>query len=135
MHAHYGKKSILAALLSCLCASVAAEWSQVSQDARGTTYGDRNTVRRNGDGATIWMLYDADIPELQRENEYAHSSRIQFEYNCREHTARILNVVYYAQRMAAGKVVLVRSTPQDWELIAPNTGKAALFNLACARSR
>lgn len=110
------------------------DWTRIGQEALGVTYADRGSLRRNGDLASIWTLFDADVPQMQRENEYAHSSRVQIEFNCTEHLARTINVVNYAERMAAGKVVGVRSVPQNWEVIAPNTPQAAVFKLACGKS-
>ncbi|WP_143131279.1 surface-adhesin E family protein [Noviherbaspirillum humi] len=123
---------LLLAAAPALAAS--GEWTRIGLEAQGVTYADRGSLRRNGDLVSIWTLFDADVPQLQRENEYAHSSRVQIEFNCAEHLARTVNVVNYAERMAAGKVVGVRSVPQNWEVLAPNTPQAAIFKLACPKS-
>lgn len=107
------------------------QWSYVSRSEHGTTYVDTSTIRITSNGAALWTLYDAEVPYLERENEYVQSTKVQTEFDCQKTMARSLNTVKYSDRMAMGKVVDVSSIPQVWEPVNPNTGRSILIQLAC----
>lgn len=129
---HHLRQALLSFTIVFGSGCVLAEWSRVMQDEHGTTYADISTIRSTSNGAALWTLYDAEVPSLERENEYVHSTRVQTEFDCQKKMARSLNTVKYADRMANGKAVRVHSIPEDWEPINPNTGRASLIKVLCS---
>jgi hypothetical protein len=129
------KKFILASILSLSCGMAAADWSLLIRDANGTTYFDKEKIAVQETLATAWTLYDAEVPAEIRPNEYSHSARTLSEFNCRERTARTMVMIGYAERMASGKVMSVKNTPSQWEVINPQTWRQAVFKVACPKSK
>jgi len=52
------RKAILMMLLAVASSSAAAGWVEVNSDETVTVYADPATVRRAGNRATMWVLYD-----------------------------------------------------------------------------
>lgn len=129
------KKFILAGILSLSCGMAAADWSALIRDAHGTTYFDKEKIVAQDALATVWTLYDAEVPTEIRPNEYSHSARTQIEFNCQERLARTMVMISYAERMANGKVMSVKSTHSQWEVINPKTWRQAVFKVACPKSK
>lgn len=128
-------KFILAGILSLYCGFAAAEWSLLNRDAYGTTYFDKEKIVAQEALATVWTLYDAEVPTEIKPGEYSHSARTQTEFNCQERTARTTVMISYAERMASGKVMSVKSSPSQWEVINPKTWRQAVFKVACPKSK
>lgn len=129
------KNIFLAGILSLSCGLAAADWSLLIRDAYGTTYFDKEKISGREALATVWTLYDAEVPIEIRPSEYSHSARTQTEFNCQERTARALVMVSYAERMANGKVMSVKSAPSQWETINPKTWRQAVFKMACPNNK
>lgn len=129
------KKFILAGILSLSSGMVVADWSLLNRDAYGSTYFDKEKILVHEALATVWTLYDAEVPSEIRPNEYSHSARTQTQFNCQERTARTMVMISYAERMAGGKVMSVKSNPSQWEVINPKTWRQAVFKVACPKSK
>ena len=127
------KKFIVAGILSLSCGMAAAEWTLLIRDTYGTTYFDIEMITVQEALATAWTLYDAEVPTEIRPNEYSHSARTLTEFNCQERTARTMALISYAERMANGKVMSVKSTPSQWEVINPKSWRQSVFRVACPR--
>ena len=129
------KKFILVSILGLSCGMAAADWLLLIRDAYGTTYFDKEKIVVQEALATVWALYDAEVPTEIRPDEYSHSARTLTEFNCQERTARTMVMISYAERMANGKVMSVKSTPSQWEVINTKTWRQAVFKVACPNSK
>jgi len=111
-----------------------AEWKLVSgNDAtKLTVYVDRDTIRRNGNLATIWQLYD-----YQTVQTVAGDSLLSFqrhnEYDCTGERTRMLAYTWFSSNMGRGRVVYKTAEAQPWASITPRSIEHTLWKVACSK--
>ena len=98
-------------------------------------YVDLDTIRRRGDKAEMWALYDYKDSQTRRSGDPYSSRKVQSEYNCTEKVKRLIDVEEFAEHMGNGKVVhkqsYIFSTQQPrWTPINSGGGES-LWKIAC----
>lgn len=124
---------LLVTLLLLSSAPAYAEWVAVERSSDGeTVYVDPDAIRRKGDLAKQWELYDYKTAKTDRYGSYL-SSRGQAEYDCVEERLRMLALTTFAGNMLSGKLVHNGSRETTWEPVAPGTVGETLWKFACGK--
>ena len=130
---------LLASLFVLTSAPAYGEWMLVDRnDQLGMNlYVDPDTIRRRGDKADMWALYDYKDPQTRRSGDPYSSRKVQSEYNCPEKVKRLIGVEEFSGHMGNGKVVhkhsYLFSTEQSrWTPIRPGGGES-LWKMACKK--
>ena len=127
------RKAILMMLLAVVSSSAAAAWVEVGGNAIATAYADPATIRKNGNRAKMWDLFDLKTARASREGRSYLSTKQQAEYDCKEEQWRMLYFSWHSGNMGRGEIVLSGSGPSQWEPVAPLSGNAILWKFACGK--
>ena len=122
-------------LITCLVLSsgpVYAEWVLVSgDDAAGlAVYVDPATIRRNGNLAKMWQLYDYKTVQTVAGDSLLSIKRFN-EYDCTEERTRMLGYTWFAGNMGRDKVVYSTTEQLQREPVAPRSINHTLWKVAC----
>ncbi len=111
-----------------------AEWVQIDKNDEGmTTYADPDSIRRKGDLAKMWALYDFKTIRTLEGKSYL-SYMVQREYDCAEERIRYLAFTFFSGNIGSGKVVPTTSDEQQKsEPVQPDSISLTLFKAACAK--
>jgi hypothetical protein len=129
------RKAILMMLLTAAGASAAATWVEVASDETqaATFYVDPTSVRRSGDVAQMWSLYDFKTVTGTAGMEHL-SAKGQREYDCKGERVRLITLVLYSGNMGEGAEVHDISDPLSrWEPVPRNSIGEALWKAACRK--
>jgi len=109
-----------------------AEWVLVSgDDAAGlAVYVDPTTIRRNGNLAKMWQLYDYKTVQTVAGDSLLSMKRFN-EYDCMEERTRMLGYTWFSGNMGNGNVVYSTSEKQPWEPVVPRSINRSLWKVAC----
>jgi hypothetical protein len=98
-------------------------------------YIDPATISRQGDLATIGILYDFKTAQTKEGNVSFHSATMQRQYDCAKERTRVLEVTKYSDQMGGGQLLSHSSLDeQEWAPVGPlESGTIAkdLWTLAC----
>ena len=114
---------------------VYAEWVLTSGDDEVglKVYVDPESIRRKGNLAKMWQLYDYKTVQTVAGDSLLSIKRYN-EFDCTEERIRMLAYTWFSGNMATGKVVYsTPSTPeeQQWEPVVPRTINRSLWKVAC----
>ena len=107
----------------------------VGGDDNSTAFADPVTIRRQDDMVKMWSLIDfgtARVPPGGKRYAY-RSSKSEYEYDCKEEQARMLNFSSHSGNMGAGAMVEGEFRPGKWEPLPPGSLVAYLRKFACAK--
>jgi hypothetical protein len=99
--------------------TVATDWmNSCSSPAYGGTdvYLARSTIRRIGDRATMWDMYDFKNTQVADGIRYL-STKNQHEYDCKSKQRRMLSTTGFSGHMGKGSVVATDGTAFPWERV------------------
>ena len=126
----YMGRIILMLLLVTISRSAMAEWVRVDRGHDYTAYADIGTIRKSGNKARMWILFDLDNAEMARNGKLRRSMRMVFESDCQEGQIRHLNEIDNSGNMGIGEAV--ESHPNgNWIFYAPGSINEALWKIAC----
>jgi hypothetical protein len=128
------RKAILMMLLAVVSSSALAEWAEVFRDEAVTVYTDPATIRKAGNRATMWVLYDYKSVQSSNSSKPYRSSRKQSEYDCKEEQSRILSLTAHSGNMAEVDTVFSLSKPEEWEPVRPSSLAELMWKIACGKS-
>jgi hypothetical protein len=119
-------------LLMLSSQSVYAEWILVSGDDEAglKVYVDPATLRRNGNLAKMWQLYDYKTVQTVAGDSLLSMKRFN-EYDCAEERTRMLGYTWFSGNMGNGNVVYSTTEHQPWEPVVPRTINRTLWKVAC----
>jgi len=123
------KKCVALALL--IAAHTAhADWLALGEQNGATFYVDLQTVTGTGETRQAWELLDMPDPDV----DGVRSLRFKMEYDCKGTRSRGLEVIAYADRMAAGKELnRLGADPEGWEDVEPGTLFDMRLRAACGK--
>jgi hypothetical protein len=125
-------KSILTLLLGVVSNSAAAEWVAVGGNDQSSIYADPATILKAGDIAKMWHLVDFNSVQTKPSGKRYVSEKLQYEYDCAQERARMLNFLSHTGNMGRGGMVEGDYHAQKWEPLLPGSAIAHLRKLACA---
>ena len=123
---------LLIMFLTLSSGHVHAEWVLVSgDDAAGlAVYVDPATIRRNGNLAKMWQLYDYKTVQTVAGDSLLSMKRFN-EYDCMDERTRMLGYTWFSGNMGSGNVVYSTSEQQPWEPAVPRSINRSLWKVAC----
>lgn len=121
------------ALAALMCGAVAqAEvWMEAGRSDDYVAYGDPSSVKRDGEIARMWSMFDYKTPQTGIPGKTYLSIRRQFEYDCKHGKARILTASPYAANQAKGPPLLTETNTYNWRAVVPDSVDDALLKFAC----
>ena len=113
---------------------VYAAWMLTSGDdeAGMTVYVDSDTIRRNGNSAKMWQLFDYKTVQRVAGDSLLSMKRFN-EYDCAEARTRTLGYTWFSSHMGSGNVVYSTTEVQQWEQVAPRSINQTLWKAACGK--
>ena len=113
---------------------VYAEWVLTSGDdtAGLAVYVDPGTIRRKGNLAKMWQLYDYKTVQTVAGDSLLSMKRFN-EYDCTEERTRTLGYTWFSGNMGSGTVVYSTFEIQQWEPVVSRTINRTLWNVACSK--
>ena len=127
-------KLLIAALLAVFSTSVMAEWTRVGGSDIYDTYADLSTIRKSGDKVKMWNLIDFKAVQTAPGPRHLLSILSQYEYDCKEETAKLLAHTWYSKNMGAGEVVYSSGNADArFEPIVPRSELDTFFKVACGK--
>lgn len=127
-------KKLLATLtLTLISTGTMAEWTKVGEsDGKGgyTAYADLASIRKAGNRAKMWALFDYRIVQKAAGVEFL-SEKIRREYDCKEKQMRKLAFSLFSWNMEDGDLIRSYSQPQKWEIVPPGSVDEAEWKVAC----
>lgn len=133
------KLLLLITLLVLSSGPAFAEWVAVGGDEQLglTIYINPDTMSRNGNQVTMWILYDFKTLQTKEAGYSFLSAKVQREYDCAKERTRLLAITNYSDKMGSGKVVFNSNfDEQKWVPVAPlepGTIAEDLWKLACGK--
>lgn len=110
-----------------------AEWTKVGEsDKKGgyTAYADLASIRKVGDRAKMWALFDYKITQKVSGVDFL-SEKIRREYDCKEKQMRVLAFSLFGWNMESGELVRSYSQPQKWLAVQPKSIDETEWKVAC----
>lgn len=125
---------VLVTLFLLSSGPVYAEWVLTSgdDDAGLKVYVDPDSIRRKGNLAKMWQLYDYKTVQTVAGDSLLSIKRYN-EFDCTEERTRMLAYTWFSGNMATGKVVYSTPDEQQWEPVIPRTINRTLWKVACEK--
>ncbi len=112
-----------------VCA-LSAGWVKVGDNEVMSGYANPFSIRKSGDKAKIWELFDLKSTKEQGGKYKYLSIKLHAEYDCKESQFRTLSISYHPKSMGEGDQVFADTRPQKWEPVATGADKV-LWKIAC----
>ena len=138
------RKVVLMLLLAVASSSEAADWADWVVDKsnwpdwnvvdRGEAiviYADVKTIRRAGNVAQMWNLFDFKAARQLGGGRQAQSFRKEQEYDCGKQQARTLYISWHSGHMGEGERIGSDATPGSWQPVLQGTSLERLWKIAC----
>jgi hypothetical protein len=123
------KKCVALALL-IVAHAAHADWLVLGEQNGASFYIDLQTVTATGDTRQAWELLDMPDPDV----DGVRSLRFKMEYDCKGTRSRGLEMIAFADRMAAGKELnRLGADPEGWEDVEPGTLFDMRLRAACGK--
>lgn len=128
------RRLIVIMLLVLSCGPAYAEWVEVSASkmAGVIAYADPDTIRRKGNLAKMWSLFDIKTTQTGGVNSYL-SIKAQQAYDCAQDRSRALAYTKFSGNMGHGAEVYSVSVEQTWKPVAPMSVGQELWKVACSK--
>lgn len=108
-------------------------WKEIGAAPNLTYYADFFSVHQSGENATIWLLADNKVAQLDNGKSYT-SSKQQYEIDCNNARKRLVRFTLYAGQMGTGSEVAMSNLPvQEWSPAPPGTVAGTMWELSCKR--
>ena len=125
---------ILLMLLAIVSSGAAgAEWLKVGKSADDgfDYYADPATIHREGDKVNMWIVFDYKTPQVVSDKRFL-SSKLQFEYDCKNKRVRNLYATVHAENMGNGNAVASVNLPAaEGEPVSPGNIQEGFWKIAC----
>ena len=107
-----------------------ADWLVLGEQNGASFYIDLQTVTGTGDTRQAWELLDMPEPDV----DGVRSLRFKMEYDCKGARSRGLQMLAFADRMAAGRELnRLGEDPEGWEDVEPGTIFDTRLRAACGK--
>ena len=128
-------KLLIAVLLAAFSTSVLAEWTAIGENENSVQYANLSTIRKSGNKVKMWDLIDLKVVQVDKYDGARYLSlAVQYEYDCKEETVRMLMFNRHSKNMGAGEVVYSSgAVHREPDPISPDSVSEALFKLACGK--
>jgi hypothetical protein len=113
---------------------VCAEWFLVDGNNKARIFIDSETIIRNGERVSVWVLDDLRTAQTRWFTTYL-SSRAQEEHDCSNERFRLLAVEHFTGNMGTGAVVYQKSGESAWAPIPRGTLAQSVWKYVCRKKK
>jgi Surface-adhesin protein E len=113
------------------CGAKTAEWIELGSSAMGKPYAAPASIKKTGDSATMWVLFDYPSAQKDASGKMVLSDKLHYEYDCKARLYRILASSAHAGNMASGEVIGSTSGPEPWAPVEADSLGETDWNYAC----
>ena len=124
---------LLITLLLLSSAPAYAEWVEVAEGGKFTTYADPETIRGKGSFVKMWVLYNSKTIQTNQAGKSFLSLKAQNEYDCAEEQYRQLAEYLYSGSMGDGEMVYSNTDLAKWSPVMPSSLSQANLKFACKK--
>jgi hypothetical protein len=129
------KRMILGCATLLLAGSALAQWSLFGRTENLRIYLDPGSIRRQGDIAQMWQLYDYTSAQWVGAQHVVLSLKHLVEYDCSVLRARIIAGAAYSEQMGSGRVVSSETLPDaEWSALPPGGTGESTWKIACDKN-
>ena len=121
---------ILITLLLLSGGPACAEWVGLGYAEDATVYVDPDTIRREGDLAKMWVLWDYKTIKIGKDFSYLSSQWLE-QYDCVEPRGQPLASTYFSGNMGNGNRVFNETGGGGWWPVPPRSIAQNLWKVAC----
>jgi len=127
-------KAILMMLLAVVSSSAMAKWTAVNEDKESIQYVDLATIRKSGNKVKMWGLRDYKSVQEFAGDKFL-SSKIQWEYECKEEQLRQLFFQPFSEYGGRGQPITWHNKPGEWKPVMPQSIGENMWKIACGKTR
>ena len=118
--------------LALFSGAATADWTAVGKPNEiYSAFADRESVRRNGDAATMHGLYDFRRQDFTPAGRSLYSTVVLREYDCRGRRVRLVSSIDFSGAMGTGTPVDTSTDARRWEAVLPGALDDAFWRIAC----
>ena len=111
-----------------------AEWVAIEETpGLRTVYVDPDTIRRDGNLVTLWLLMDFKWMQGNRSPSRFLSTKTQKQYDCAEKRLRLLAFTEFSRNMGTGIPADGYVDKGNWVRVEPDSISQALWEVACGK--
>ena len=130
---------LLITLLVLSSGPVSAEWVAVEETYQvpglRTVYVDPDTIRREGNLVTLWLLMDFKCMQGNRSPSRFLSTKTQMQFDCAEKRLRLLAFTEFSRNMGTGIPADGYVDKGNWVPVKPDSMNQALWEVACGYTK
>jgi hypothetical protein len=124
-------KQIVVVVLLLVSTSAQAEWTRVEENDTFIAYANLGTIRKAGNRAKIWQLFDFKTRRRLSTGQAYLSKQAHWEFDCDGERQRALYYSSHSGNMARGVVIDYDAYPSTWAPIASGSLSEILWKVAC----
>src|SRR5664279_5030506 len=114
--------AVFALVLAVISASATAEvWIDTGRTDDYIAYADPSSIRRDGDIAKMWSLFDYKNAQQVAPGKMFQSSKRQVEYDCKQGRSRALAAISYTGHEGKGETIASENTKYNWRPVVPDS--------------
>jgi hypothetical protein len=129
------RRTALGLVAFLMATSAFAQWSLLGRTENLRIYLDQGSIRRQGNLAQMWQLYDYTSAQWVGTQQVVLSFKNLVEYDCTSLRARIIAGAAYTEQMGAGKLVTSETIPDaEWNVLPPGGTGESTWKIACGKN-
>ena len=113
-------------------ASLYAEWLLVDRNDQVKVYVDSETISRNGEVVSVWVLDDLKTAQTRGFSTFL-STFAQEEHDCAGKRFRLVAIERFAGNMGTGKSIYKKSGESHWAPIPRETMAQSVWKFVCGK--
>ena len=113
-------------------APLCAEWLLVDRNDKAKVYVDPETISRNGEVASVWVLDDLETAQTRVFSTFL-STLAQEEHDCVKKRFRLVAIERFAGNMGTGDSVYKKSGESHWAPIPRETMAQSVWKFVCGK--
>jgi hypothetical protein len=113
-------------------APLCAEWILVDRNDKAKIYVDSESISRNGDVVSVWVLDDLKTAHTRGFNTFL-STRAQEEHDCAKARFRLVAIERFAGNMGTGNSIYKKSGESNWAPIPRGTMAQSVWKFVCGK--
>jgi hypothetical protein len=109
-----------------------AEWLLVDRNDRAKVYVESETISRNGEVVSVWVLDDLKTAQTRGFSTFL-STRAQEEHDCVNNRYRLVAIERFAGNMGTGQSIYKMSGESHWAPIPRETMAQSVWKFVCGK--
>lgn len=109
-----------------------AEWLLVDRNDQAKLYVDPESISRNGDVVSVWVLDDLKTAQTRGFSTFL-STRAQEEHDCSQKRFRLVAVERFAGNMGTGNSIYKKSGESHWAPIPRESMAQSVWKYVCGK--